>query len=143
MSSDTHTDTDETTDYQTPPPEVQNLQRALAAHPHVEMAEVDTTRVPARVELTLSSSGITPGVSDILDKHNARIEYAEGDEDGLALELRIEDTLRDAGTNRLRNHGSSVVITFPREALELSGFESGDELSIDARDGEVRLTRWD
>lgn len=33
------------------------------------------------------------------------------------------------------------VVVLPREAVEKSGFEKGDELEADARKGEIRIRR--
>lgn len=114
-------------------------------HPHVDSVELDQTRIPHRLGLTLTGSSITPGLRDLIDVTSTRIEYADcSTADGaLYVELVTEEPLRPAGRRKLRQHGpSSIVLTLPPEALELSGFEGGDEIQLRARDDEIHLTPW-
>lgn len=130
--------------------QLRDMQRHLAAHPDVDMAEIDTSRFPERLCVTIKSPDIPDGVHDVLEEYEGTITNAAAStaSDGvvpwLIIELTAEVPFRDAGTRDISTWGkTSPAITIPREAMDVSGFEVGTKLELDGRDGELRLTRRD
>ena len=50
---------------------------------------------------------------------------------------------REAGERTVNSWGGSLAITLPPEALDLAGADIGTTFEVEARDGEIRLTRID
>lgn len=107
----------------------------------VRDAAVSTAKYPERVEIELDVASIPEYVRGWLDARNARITDAVVRADGgLTIEVLPRESLKPAGQRNVRTHGNSVVVTLTREALDLSGFDEGDKVDINAREGEVRFT---
>lgn len=81
------------------------------------------------------------GVKDILRQHDATIEQVEGGTTGVLLTLRPTQPWKPAGQRTVRAHGGSIVVTLSREALEASHLDEDAEVDLEAREGQVRITR--
>lgn len=144
MPEETHPDDD--TDA-TVPEYVADAADKFDDHPHVEEVERDTSRFPTRLCLTLADASISRGIEELIDETNARIVYADcasGTDDGRTqqyIEVVVDEPYKPASRmNVRRQNPSSLAVTIPREARELSGITEGDEVEFTARDGEIRMT---
>ena len=117
------------------------LEQDLAEHPAVLDSDKDTSRRPHRVIVDVDALPIPAGVQDILEQHQASIEQVEGGNGGILLTLRPTQPWKPAGQRQVRSHGSSIVLTFTREALDVCELQDGDEVNLEARDGQLRITR--
>jgi hypothetical protein len=81
------------------------------------------------------------GVRDIVAQHQARIEQVERDSTGLLLTLRPAKPWQPADQRTIRSHGGSIVCTLSPEAVEVSGLDDGVDVDLEAREGQVRITR--
>jgi len=117
------------------------LEQDLVEHPVVLDSDTITSRRPHRVIVDVDAVPIPAGVQDILEQHQARIEQVEGGNGGLLLTLRPTEPWKPAGKRKLRRHGGSVVCTLTPEALDASGLGGYDEVNLEAREGQVRITR--
>lgn len=125
----------------TPAADAERAAAEFSEQRDVAAVEIDEARTPPRIGVTLDGMNTTPGVRDLLEKHNADVEYVDGGGDGLYLEFTALAPFRPCGSNAMRIHGQgSHVLTFTRESIELSGFDTGDDLQLYARPGEIRLT---
>lgn len=108
----------------------------------VKAADVDEERFPPRVTVSLSQGAIPPGVRDLLDHFQAEIQDAQAATDGLVLTVTVPEPWKDAGTRTIREHGNSLVLTLPREALDAATLGE-EQVDIHARDGEVHVKKHD
>lgn len=122
-----------------------DLRADLEAHPTVADAEVQTDRRPhqVRVGLPEASERVPEGVQDILEQHQATIADVEQGTAAWYLHVRPSAAWRPAGQRTIRAHGGSIVCTLTREALEASGLGEDDEVDLEAREGQVRISRRD
>jgi len=104
----------------------------------VKAADVDEERFPPRVTVSLSQGAIPPGVRDLLDHYQASIEDAQAATDGLVLTVTVPEPWKDAGTRTIREHGNSLVLTLPREALDAASLGE-EQVDLHARAGEVHV----
>lgn len=121
--------------------EAESLEQDLASHPAVADSHVNTNRRPHRVVADVEAIPIPAGVQDILEQHGASIEQVEGGNSGLLLTIKPTQPWKAAGQRTVRAHGGSIVVTLSREALEASELREDDEVDLDARSGQVRITR--
>ena len=119
------------------------LEQDLAEHPAILDSDKDTSRRPHRVIVDVDALPIPAGVQDILEQHQASIEQVEGGNGGILLTLRPTQPWKPAGQRTVRAHGGSIVCTLTREALEASGLDEAAEVDLEAREGQVRITRRD
>lgn len=126
--------------YSTSPTRATNLAEHLDQHPHVAAAEMDTTRAPPRLVVTLTEPMITPGVRDLLDRFDASIADARvGQNSALVLELYVSERLDETGEMKIRSQGTSSVTTLTPDTLERSGFANGVQAVQYSRPGIVVL----
>lgn len=121
--------------------EAEELAGDLQDHAAVMDSHVNTSRRPHRVLADVDALPLPEGVRDILEQHQASIEQVEGGNGGLLLTIAPSEQWRPAGQRTVRAHGGSIVCTLTREALEASGLDEDDEVNLEARDGQVRITR--
>jgi len=121
--------------------EAQGLREDLADHPATLDTHVNSSRRPHRVIVDVDTLPIPGGVQDILEQHQASIEQVEGGTGGVLLTLRPMRPWQAAGRRTIRSHGGSIVCTLHPDALAASGFTDGVDVDLEAREGQVRLTR--
>jgi len=121
--------------------EAEDLEKDLATHPSVNESNVNTTRRPHRVMASVDELSLPDGVRDIVAQHQARIEQVERNSTGLLLTLRPAKPWQPAGQRTIRSHGGSIVCTLHPEAVEVSGLDDGVAVDLEAREGQVRITR--
>lgn len=121
--------------------EAEGLAQDLAAHPAVTDPHVNASRRPHRVLAGVDHLPIPRGVQDILEQHQASIEQVEGGTEGIVLTLRPTEPWQPAGQRTTRSHGGSIVCTLHPDAVAISGLVDGVEVDLEARDGQVRITR--
>lgn len=120
------------------------LAQDLAALEDVADTCIDTERRPHRVVARLAShqERLPEGVRDILSITGSRLEDVENLSGGQpVLHIEPAQPWRPAGQRTVRAHGGSIVVTLTREALEASGLAEDDEVDLEARSGQVRITR--
>jgi len=125
--------------------EAESLEGDLAQHEQVDSIETLRDRRPHRLKVGFDQaekSGIPEGVQDLLAQHQATIEDVGGV--GTArwhVLVRPAQPWRRAGQRTIRAHGSSIVCTLTRQALEVSGLGEDTDVNVEAREDEVRITR--
>ena len=110
----------------------------------VEVHETEAPSLPTRLRVVLDVANVTAQVSDLLAEYHASvvpesIEVAATS--GLVFEVRTPERFKNADSMEIRTHGSSIVVTLTREALDLSAFDEGVKVDEQARDGAILLTR--
>lgn len=100
-------------------------------------------RTPARATVTLTAANVTTPVADLLNEYEANVENdsltvtADG---ALSFDVTTPEGFKNADSMTIRTHGTSIVVTLTREALDLSGFGEGTKVNEQARDGAILLT---
>jgi len=107
---------------------------------YVSAVEIDGDRFPPTVTLLLTRNEIPPGIHDLLDHYQASIVDAAAGAEGLHLTVRVGEKWKDAGTREIREHGNSLVLTLPREALDAARLGQ-QAVDLHARDGEVHIKK--
>ena len=110
--------------------------------PAVIEASVDADRFPPLVTVLVSGDRITAGVHDLLDQYQAEIEDVRYDGAGLALTVSVPEPWKDAGSRTIREHGNSLVLTLPHEALDAASLGE-QRVDLHARDGEIHVKSHD
>jgi len=123
--------------------EAEGLAQDLAGHSTVTDTHVNASRRPHRVMADVDRLPIPGGVQDILEQHQASIEQVEGGTDGILLTLCPTEPWQPAGQRTTRSHGGSIVCTLHPDAVAVSGLVDGVEVDLEAREGQVRITRRD
>ncbi len=131
-------------------PPLETIATVLEDFNAVDSLASRTDRYPPSltVSLTVTDLDDAPGVTDVIDTYDARIRrprLSTDDSGSLRLEVDLEvprPFIQD-GTPKLRKQGNTRVASLPKDAVARSGFTLGDELSVLAREGEIRLVRSD
>jgi len=121
-----------------------DLESELSALDDVSRVSIDDGRTPTRLWVRLAKANVTAPVEDLLDAYSARIEpdsLAVESDGTLSFEVSTPEGFRNADSREIRTHGTSIVVTLTREALDLSGFGEGVKVDESARDGAILLTR--
>jgi hypothetical protein len=108
------------------------------------MTEVDLSRHPTRLSVGIADSEIPAGVHDLLELYDARIvdvATAANGEPSITLDLVLDDRWHVAEARQMKNWGNSIVVTFPKEALDMAEFDLDTRVAIRARKDEILLTR--
>lgn len=130
---------DRTTQYESP---ITALRDSLEHLPTVDTVEVNEARVPSRLLVSLSTADVEPAIEDAISMFDAELHNPRvADDESLSFELIVKDKFKDSGMNSLRKRGGSSMIAIPPEALSESGFETGDNLHVESRDSEIRITK--
>lgn len=107
---------------------------------YVSGVQVNQDRFPPTVTVMLSRGEIPPGIEDLIDHYQAEIVDAAVASDGLHLDVEVPEEWKDAGTRKIREHGNSLVLTLPREALDAAKVGS-ETVDLHARTGEVHIKK--
>lgn len=123
---------------------VMPLGERLAELDDVESATIARSYTPPRVVVGLYGSRISDEVADALDAYDASIipdtVSATSNGENLMFDVAVPPLFEIAGAREMRAYGEySTSLTFPREALELSGFDVGSEVDVRATDGAILL----
>lgn len=121
--------------------EAKQLLRDLEGHDAVRDTDLDTDRRPHQLAVYITDGCIPDGVRDILDAHQAKVEDVKAASDLLTLKVIPGRMWKPAGQRVVRSHGGSMVCTLTREALDVSGLGEDDAVDLEARDGQVRISR--
>lgn len=145
--SETMTVADEAATERTGTDRITDLRDELAALDDVADATVfegESASLPDRLRVELDVANVTAPVEDLLDAYHASVvpgtvEVAAGGT--LTFEVETPERFKSADSREIRTHGTSIVVTLTREALDLSGFDEGVKVNEQARDGAILLTR--
>jgi len=145
MSSDIATEASRTVTEDPDAGRVEDLVHALHTLEQVTDATAAWDRTPTRVEVDLDVANVPATVDDLIAEYDARIHDPEVNADGgLSFTLTTPERFRPAGVRDMREYGtSSVSITFPREALDLSGLDADRTVDVRAREGAILLVEYD
>lgn len=106
--------------------------------------------VPSRVAVSLSTPWIDDDLASVIDAYDAEIVpetlamVNTSNGDALQFMLEVPPKFVVSGTRKMREYGEySTSLTFPRESLELAGFDVGTQVDIHAVDGGILLTESD
>lgn len=106
----------------------------------VVATSVEENRVPPLLKVELADSTIPAGVKDVIEFSGANIEDVKLYDETFALWLSIPKPYEGAGVRKIREQGSSTVLTLPEKVLSIAGYELGDEIEFYVSDsGETRL----
>lgn len=96
-----------------------------------------------RIELTVSGRDFPVMLTDVIVDHEVTVEDVEyyPGENEMHVRARIEDSFRHTGNRKLRTQAPSYVVTIPPGAMDISELEEDDRVAINARGGELRITR--
>ena len=122
---------------------IEDLAGELAALDDVSEVNRQGERTPERLAVVLDVANVTAPVEDLLDDYNAEVEpdsLAVTAEGTLSFDVTTPEGFKSAGQRPVRSHGTSLVVTLTREALDLSGFDEGDDMDLDARNGAILIT---
>ena len=98
--------------------------------------------VPSRVDVSLTTKFIPDEIASVIEAYDATIvpDTMRYDQHGLRCMVEVPAHFSITGSREMRSYGEySTSITFPREALDMSGFDVGTHLDIYAVDGAVLL----
>jgi len=123
---------------------VYDLKSELSALDDVASVAVEADRTPTRLAVVLDVANVTEAVEDLLDRYRVRVEsdsLAVTADGTLSFDVSAPEGFKSADSREIRTHGTSIVVTLTREALDLSGLGEGVKVNERARDGAILLTR--
>lgn len=100
--------------------------------------------IPSRVSVSLHAERIPDDVASVIEAYDATIVpdtvTFDAQEGRLGFHAEVPPRFVVSGSREMRQYGDySTSLTFPREALDVSGFDVGTHLDIYAADGAVLL----
>jgi antitoxin component of MazEF toxin-antitoxin module len=121
--------------------EASRLASALAENEQVTSVTVQEGRYPHRVRAYCKHAPPLPDGLVDLTGDAASIEAIRTQDLGAEITLVPLPTYKPAGQRTVREHGASVVVTLTRQSLQVSGLTPDEEVDVEAREGEVRISR--